>query len=250
MNRGISYTEALEPLNESGLFDHITFSVSEGFQSTESGDTVYIDYVNREEYTQLFGADAPVSYDELVSSGGYVYNSACKDYAKYADQLQSGSMTLTSFYLTLPEGTDNEHLDDVGRYVERIKRAAVEEKQHTVDIIGQVSRKLKNPTSQFDSCLLIGAIETHEKIAPEWFGGFFRWVWAYCSYAKNNADDYQYNAADLKKAEEWFKEHSDIIGTPENDEHFIEYSLYNIKWKTHSIMKRLASKELSKKWWI
>ena len=221
-DKGINYTEAIEPLTESGLFDHIAFSVEESFQSTESGDTVYIDYVNREEYTQLFGADAPVSYDELISSGGYVYNSACKNYATYADQLQSGSLTLNSRYLTLPEGTDNEHLDNVGRYVDRIRRADMEEKQHTVDIIGQVSIKKKIALVSYDSYLLFGAIETHENIAPEWFGGFFHYTWAQCAYAKNGAVDYQYNAADLKKANNWFRAHSDIIGSVENDENFFD----------------------------
>lgn len=240
-DKGINYTEAIEPLTESGLFDHIAFSVEESFQSTESDDPVYVDYVNRETYTQLFGTDPPVSYDELLRSGGYVYNSACKDYAKYADQLQSGSLTLNSSYLTLPEGTDNEHLDHVGRYVERIKRAAVEEKQHTVDIIGQVSIEKTSNFESFDSYLLFGAIETHENIAPEWFGGFFHYTWAQCAYAKNGADDYQYNAADLKKAEDWFKEHSDIIGSVEHDEHFFDDTFYRIKWKTHSIMATIRA---------
>lgn len=240
-DKGINYTEAIEPLTESGLFDHIAFSVEESFQSTESDDPVYVDYVNRETYTQLFGTDPPVSYDELLRSGGYVYNSACKDYAKYADQLQSGSLTLNSGYLTLPEGTDNEHLDDVGRFVDRIRRADMEEKQHTVDIIGQVSIKKKIALVSYDSYLLFGAIETHENIALEWFGGFFHYTWAQCAYAKNGADDYQYNAADLKKAEDWFKEHSDIIGSVENDEHFFDDSFYNIKWKTHSIMATLRA---------
>ena len=240
-DKGINYTEAIEPLTESGLFDHIAFSVEESFQSTESDDPVYVDYVNRETYTQLFGADPPVSYDELLRSGGYVYNSACKDYAKYADQLQSSSLKLNSSYLTLPEGTDNEHLDDVGRFVDRIRRAAAEEKTHTVDIIGQVSIKKEIALVSYDSYLLFGAIETHENIAPEWFGGFFHYTWAQCAYAKNGADDYQYNAADLKKAEDWFKEHSDIIGSVENDEHFFDDSFYNIKWKTHSIMATLRA---------
>ena len=236
-DKGINYTEAIEPLTESGLFDHIAFSVEESFQSTESDDPVYVDYVNRETYTQLFGVDPPVSYDELLRSGGYVYNSACKDYAKYADQLQSGSLTLNSVYLTLPESTDIEQMG----YVDRIKRAAAEEKPHTVDIIGQVSIKKKIALVSYDSYLLFGAIETHENIAPEWFGGFFHYTWAQCAYAKNGADDYQYNAADLKKAEDWFKEHSDIIGSVEHDEHFFDDTFYRIKWKTHSIMATIRA---------
>lgn len=236
-DKGINYTEAIEPLNESGLFDHIAFSVEESFQSTGFNDPIYVKYVNKETYTQLFGADPPVSYDELLRSGGYVYNSACKDYAKYADQLQSSSLKLNSWYLTLPESTDIEQM----RYVDRIKRAAAEEKPHTVDIIGQVSIKKKTALVSYDSYLLFGAIETHENIAPEWFGGFFHDTWAQCAYAQNGADDYQYNAADLKKAEDWFKEHSDIIGSVEHDEHFFDDTFYRIKWETHSIMATIRA---------
>lgn len=238
LSKGTSYKAAIEPLTECGLFDHIDFSVMEEFfQSTESDAPFYVDYVNREAYMRLFGADASVSYDELVSSGGYVYNSACKDYAKYADQLQSGSLTLNSRYMTLPEGTDIKQMN----YMERVKRAAKEEKPHTVDIIGQVSLEKTSIFESFDNYLLIGAIETHENIAQEWFGGFFKPVWATCAYVKNDADDYQYNAADLKKAEDWFREHSDLIGSVENDEHFFDDSFYNIQRNTHNITAALRA---------
>ena len=45
----------------------------------------------------------------------------------------------------------------------------------------------------------------------------------------------------MKKAEDWFRAHPDVIPLAENDEHFFESSLYNIKWKTHSILATLRA---------
>ncbi len=228
--KGISYGEALEALADSGLFEHIAVSTNKNFHSADSEDTVRVCYMNREAYTRFFGADAPVSYDELVSSGGYVYNSACKDCAKYADQLQSGSLRLFSYCTTVPEGTDIANIS----HKELIKIWSQEKQEHTVDIIGSESKEAKGFTSS--NILLFGAFETHEKVAEDWFGLYLGFAYVDCSFVGSSADDYQYNAADLKKAEDWFREHSDVIPLAEEEEDFIEYSLYNIKWKTHSIL--------------
>lgn len=236
--KGSSCGEALEALSESGLFEHIAVSTNKNFQSADSEDTVSVCYMNREAYTRYFGADAPVSYDELVSSGGYVYNSACKDCAKYADQLQSGSLRLFSYCTTVPEGTDIANIS----YKELVKIWGQEKKEHTVDIIGSVSKEVKGFTrSNIGNDLLIGAFETHEKIAEDWFGLYLWFAYVDCSFVGSSADDYQYNAADMKKAEDWFREHPDVIPLAENDEHFFESSLYNIKWKTHSILATLRA---------
>ncbi len=236
--KGISYGEAIEALSASGLFEHIAVFTNKNFQSADSEDTVSVCYMNREAYTRFFGADAPVSYDELVSSGGYVYNSACKDSAKYADELQSGSLRLSSVCTTVPDGTDIANFS--------IKELAqiwnMEKQEHTVEIIGSVSKEVKGFTrSNIGDDLLIGAFETHEKIAEDWFGLYLWYAEATCSFVGSSADDYQYNAADMKKAEDWFREHSDLIPLAENDEHFFESSLYNIKWKTHSILATLRA---------
>ena len=231
--KGISYGEALDALSDSGLFEHIAVIANKNFQSDDSGDAVSVCYMNREAYTRYFGADAPVSYDELVSSGGYVYNSACKDCTKYEDQLQSGSLRLSSFCTTVPEGTDIANIS----HKELIKIWSQEKKEHTVDIIGSVSKEVKGYTrSNIGDTLLIGAFETHEKVAEDWFGLYLWFADVDCSFVGSSADDYQYNAADMKKAEDWFREHSDVIPLAEDEEHFFESSLYNIKWKTHSIL--------------
>lgn len=230
--KGISYGEVIEALSGSGLFEHIAVFTNKNFQSAVSGDEVSVCYMNREAYTRFFGADAPVSYDELLSSGGYVYNSACKDSAKYADELQSGSLRLSSVCTTVPDGTDIANFS--------IKELAqiwnVEKQEHTVEIIGSVSKEMKGTINDIGDNLLIGAFETHEKIADDWFGLYLWDAQASCSFVGSSADDYQYNAADMKKAEDWFREHSDLFPLAESDEHFLRSSLYNIKWKTHSIL--------------
>lgn len=229
---GISYGEVIEALSASGLFEHIAVFTNKNFQSDDSGDEVSVCYMNREAYTRYFGADAPVSYDELLSSGGYVYNSACKDSAKYADELQSGSLRLSSVCTTVPDGTDIANFS--------IKELAqiwnMEKQEHTVEIIGSVSKEMKGTINDIGDNLLIGAFETHEKIADDWFGLYLWDAQASCSFVGSSADDYQYNAADMKKAEDWFREHSDLFPLAESDEHFLKSSLYNIKWKTHSIL--------------
>lgn len=230
--KGISYGEVIEALSGSGLFENIAVFTNKNFQSAVSGNEVSVCYMNREAYTRYFGADAPVSYDKLVSSGGYVYNSACKDSAKYADELQSGSLRLFSFCTTVPEGTDIANFS-----IKELTQIWNQEKQeHTVEIIGSVSKEMKVAMNDIGDNLLIGAFETHEKIADDWFGLYLSYAQASCSFVGSSADDYQYNAADMKKAEDWFREHSDLVPLAESDEHFLRSSLYNIKWKTHSIL--------------
>ena len=230
--KGISTAETEKALSDSGLFENIAVQVHQELLTAEDKNTIQVYYVNREAYTQLFGADAAVSYDELVSSGGYVYNSACKDYGKYADQLQSGSLTLSSIYRTLPEDADKENMT-LG---EMFKASDSEIREHTLPILGSVSMKDEN---DYDFCLY-GAIGTHETIKAEWFGAFFGFVTADFSFAGSSADHYRYNAADLKKAQDWFREHSDIVGSID-DEGTPFQNMYEIKWRTHSVLATLRA---------
>ncbi len=232
--KGISLAEAEKTLRDSGLFENIAiewegnFLISEHADDDENAGGVKAAYLNREAYTRLFGADAAVSYDELVSSGGYVSNPDCGDYAKYAEQLQSGSLTAFSLYTRLPEDAEIENMS----YGSLMRAAESERREHTLDIIGSVSAKNKG-------YLLIGAMETYEKIYAEWFGAFNDHTWVYCNYAGSSADNYQYNAADYKKAQDWFGSHQDInfmaeINPESPDSWYDDY--YGIKWKTHSIL--------------
>ena len=153
--KSISTAETEKALADSGLFENIAVQVNQELLTEEDEDRIQVYYVNREAYTRLFGADAPVSYDELVSSNEYVYNVNCKDYAQYADKLQSGSLTLSSIYRTLPDDADIEN--------NVFKTTARELKEHSFNLLGTVSMKDEN-----DHCFsLYGAIETHEKITAE-----------------------------------------------------------------------------------
>ncbi|MBR4200891.1 MAG: hypothetical protein IKQ91_06390, partial [Oscillospiraceae bacterium] len=231
-DKGISATDAEKALADSGLFEHIALQVEQDFLSAENEDKIDVYYVNREAYIRLFGANTAVSYDELVSSGGYVYNANCKDYAQYADPLQSGSLTLASTYRTLLEDADSENMDFNDLY----KLTKAEKREHSLNILGSVSMKDEN--DHYFS--LYGAIETHEKIKAEWFGVFNGFVTADFSFAGSGADGYRYNAADLKKAQDWFREHSDFISTHDSDD--TEYEgFYGRKWRTHSILATLRA---------
>lgn len=226
--KGISYAEAVKALQDSGLFENIAVDTFESFHSTENKGNIYARYVNREAYTQLFGRNAAVSYDELVSTGGYVYNINCKDYEQNAEQLQRGSLPVFSICMHLREDADTENMD----YIDLLKYAEYEEKEQTLDILDSVSMK-----NEYD--LLIGAIETHEKIGAEWFGMSFGTANAKFCFAGSSADDYQYNAADYKKAKDWFEAHSefDFVRMLNPDEPENNYGdFYGIKWKTHSIL--------------
>ena len=163
--KGISTAETEKALADSGLFENIAVQVNQELLTAEDEDRIQVYYVNREAYTRLFGADAPVSYDELVSSNGYVYNVNCEDYAQYADKLQSGSLTLSSIYRTLPDDADIENMS----FGDIFKTTARELKEHSFNLLGTVSMKDEN--DHYFS--LYGAIETHEKITAERLWGIF-----------------------------------------------------------------------------
>ena len=244
--KGISYAEAEKTLRESGLFENIAVSTVEDLHSSEDKDKLYVSYVNREAYTRYFGADAPVSYDELVSSGGYVYIADGEVYKQYAEQLQSGSLSVFSAYCRLSDDADTENM----RYIDRHRKyAEYEEKEHTLSIIGPVSMKNENKQNLYlygaTECLY-GAIETHEQIQAEWFGEGFNTdtAMANFSFVGSSAEDYQYNAADHKKAQDWLEEHLDLnFGAEINPEepHGWWDDYYGVKWKTHSILATIRA---------
>ena len=224
--KGISSAEAEKALADSGLFENIGVKIVQELLSPEN-EHIFVYYVNRDEYKRLFGADAVVSYDELVSTGGYVYNADCKDYAQYAEKVQSGSMQVSSIYRTLREDTDIADADFDDLY----KRAETETREHSIDILGAVPMK----TGTNDFFCLFGAAETHEKIEAEWFGVFFGFAVADFSFAGSGADGYRYNAADLEKAREWFWAHSDLISTLSTDGTDYD-NYYSLKLNTQRIM--------------
>lgn len=225
--KGISAADAEQALEESGLFEHIAVEVIQALLPAEDAETNSVLYVNREAYTQLFGADAAVSYDELVRSGGYVSNADNKDHEQDAGSLKSSSLPVLSFYRWLPEDADKENMSRT----ERLMAAESEFRAHTLDIIGSVSAKRGN----IDYIWLFGAIETYQQIEQDWFGEFFGYASASFSFAGSSAEGYRYNAADLKKAQDWFRAHPDFISPLDNEG--TDYDgFYRLKWRTHSIL--------------
>ena len=216
---------------ESGLFENISLQIHYELLQADDKDKLNVYYVNREAYTQLFGEDASVSYDELVSSGGYVYNANCKDHEQYADRLKSGTLSAVSIYRWLPEGTDKE---DKG-LAELLRASESEQREQTLDIIGPVSG------SDNGYFCLFGAIETLDNIKAEWFGDFSGFVTLQFFFAGSSADNYQYNAADMKKAQDWFMEHSDVISSTAHNDGLNYENFYEMKWKNHNILASLRT---------
>ena len=70
--KGTSYEDSLKEIAESGLFKDIGIIVSKDVYVSDSSQTFYADYVNKEYYERLFGDDPEVSYEELAETGGYI----------------------------------------------------------------------------------------------------------------------------------------------------------------------------------
>lgn len=213
-NRDVSFEDSVQQLADSGLFKDISVEVMEQYSLEDSKQKLIVRYLNREAYAEYFGDGTPVSYDELVRTGGYVLNQESKDSSEVSEAIMKDTLQINTSRRTLPAGLDtsgmmNNELSKVCGYDEP--------QAHEVSVLGNVNRKQ-------DGAVLFGAIETYQHIAEEWYGDNIYGISAAFSYnGKGN-----YNAADHKKALDWFKEHSDTVS--------LEADLYETRWKTQNIM--------------
>ncbi|MBP0971160.1 MAG: hypothetical protein J5753_03890, partial [Oscillospiraceae bacterium] len=159
--------------------------------------------------------DPAVSYDELVRTGGYVLNTACGFAEVLSGRIEQDTLQLETIRYTLPADLDCSGMDRQ----EIRKNLDLTPMPHSFKVLGQ-----DNVTPIYGFVSLIGAIETYDQVADEWFGISVYGVDAAFSFNGNG----DYNAADYKKASDWFMEHSDTVT--------LETDFYNLKWRTQNIM--------------
>lgn len=207
---GLTCTEAAAEITDSGLFKDIAFSTMQSLK-----DCGYVVYLNREAYAQTFGDDPAVSYDALVRTGSYVLNTASDQAEALTDKTEADTLQAETVRRTLPADTDISglNMEDI------LKSCESDRMQHSFTVSG---KDAASGTWNFPS--LIGTIETYEQISNEYYGISFYGTDA--SFRFNGNGDY--NAADHKKAVDWFTEHSDTVALI-ND-------FYAQKWRIQNIM--------------
>ncbi|MBP0966201.1 MAG: alpha/beta fold hydrolase, partial [Oscillospiraceae bacterium] len=207
---GSTYMETAAKIADSGLFKDISIMT---FQRLK--DYGEVAYMSRETYAQQFGNDPAVSYDELVRTGGYVLNTESGYAEALSGMIEQDTVQLETIRYTLPADLDCSGMDRQ----EIRKNLDLTPMPHSFLVLGQ-----DNITKIYGFVSLIGAIETYEQIADEWFGISVYGVDAAFSFNGNG----DYNAADYKKASDWFMEHSDTVS--------LENDFYRLKWRTQNIM--------------
>ena len=213
---GTTYEEAAELLADSGMFRDIRIEVTSQSSLADVKGNFGVAYLNRESYTAMFGDDPAVSYDELVSTGGYVFNQGSKDGAEVSKAIkQNDKLQLNIFRRTIPEGINIYEMDKA----KIIKQCEYEKHLHEIRVIGTVSA---NKSEEWN--VLLGALETYQAVEDEWYGDNIFGANAAFSYIKEN----DYNATDHKKAMDWFREHSDTV--------IVDSDIYKTKLELHNVM--------------
>ena len=207
---GSTYMETAAEIADSGLFKDISIMT---FQRLK--DYGEVAYMSRETYAQQFGDDPAVSYDELVRTGGYVLNTAGGFAEALSGRIEQDTLQLETIRYTLPADLDCSGMDRQ----ELRKNLDLTPMPHSFKVLGQ-----DNVTKIYGFVSLIGAIETYDQVADEWFGISVYGVDAAFSFNGNG----EYNAVDHKKASDWFVEHSDTVT--------LETDFYALKWRTQNIM--------------
>ncbi len=213
--KGISAEAAAQELADSGLFKDIGISQAQNLWTADGENCCSAVYVNREAYAQIFGDNQPVSYDELVRTGGYVMNPAYEDMLSYSSG--NGTVQVLSERMDIPEDMRSEELAVI------INECKTEKLPHTINVIGSFV-----PGDKYTSIAFFSAFETYQKVKDEWFGES---LWAPTADFSYNSEVCNY--ANNKKAEEWFDSHSDMI--------YVEESIYKEKCELHSIMTSIRT---------
>jgi len=213
--KGISAEEVVQELENSGLFKDICINQMYNLQTTDGENGCFVEYVNREKYADIFGDAPPVSYDELVRTGGYLMDSAYGDILSYSSE--NGTIQLVSERMNIPEELKGEELIVIWNECE------TEKLTHTLSVTGTFA-----PGENYLGTALYGAYETYQTIKDEWYGES---IWPTTAAFSYNSGDYNY--AYNKKAEEWFDSHSDMISIDEN--------IYKEKCEVHSIMSSIKA---------
>ncbi len=221
---GRQAAESAQMLADSGLFREIRLNVPQTVFVTRGKQRkmLTVGYVNREQYEAMFGADMPVSYDELVRSGSYVLDPASPLYAQadlagVQDELQA-----VTKYRSFPKDQIKPGMESVVME----KYAEAEDREVTLKIAAAAKDQLPEGAQRYP---VIGALETFEAVKDEWFCDFDV-DWNFECISAVNAN---YNAADLKTAKDWFYSNMESCMLSDN--------IYETKWKTNRTLASLRA---------
>ncbi len=212
---GISYSDTEKKLAGSGLFRDIRITAYAPFYTDHpniGGGAIF--YVNEEQYKALAGDDLPVTYEELVSTGGYILN---ESYSDIHSVMEDDILNVTCGYnktVNPNSGTDGQ----TSSYID------TELRPHKLKIIGE------GPYQMFEhGGMLIGALPTYCAISDEWFGDIH--YAATCTLWSAHEDSY--TTADHDRILDFFDDNS---GTME-----LEEDIYSEKLTSHNIISSIKS---------
>lgn len=215
-SKGITYEDGIRDIEESGLFRDIGVYATESIRLSDTRHSCIVQYVNKEEFRRIFSKDSPISYEELVRTGGYILNSKSYLYDEYSNNKIGDKVTVISHRRTIPR-------DKLEPYIDRddiFNIADKEDIEHEISIIGALEPVNDNLLTAIE---FIAAIDTYQSVKDEWFGDIPMTSSTF-SHVKEN----DYNTQDYKKVIDWINGHTDTVS--------IEIDNYGKKWKVSNIM--------------
>ncbi|MCR4644630.1 MAG: alpha/beta fold hydrolase [Oscillospiraceae bacterium] len=220
--KGITYEDGLREITDSGMFRNVAVNVLQQVKLPEDDRIYYVEYLNKEWFGKYYGESSPVSYEELVRTGGYVLNSAAKDYPEFSAGVSGDTLALDSIRLTLPAQQTG---DDMSR-MEVMKSVQKEQIPHTITVLGTAK---ENATFASTGSVLVGALETYRDVHEAWYGDVT--VYTSCSFSYRTENNY--NTEDYKKIIDWFNDHIDMIS--------IDMDNYGTRWTTRNVMSSVRA---------
>ena len=178
-----TYKEAAEAMEQSGYFCDINIIITEKCSTAEDDPkSLSVCYVNRTAYERLFGKDAPVNYDELEGSGGYVINTGAKD--GYEPQADTGERIAV----------------DISRKTAESGTLGNELLTHDLTVVGKAAAG--GSAIEYNGSLY-GALSTYDAVREEYFGDSYKDAeWCYCSLLKE--EKYQ-------EAMQWIEQNPELV---------------------------------------
>lgn len=200
-----TYKEAAKALEESGYFRDIDIIITEKCQTADDEAVSFsVCYVNRTAYERLFGKNAPIGFDELEGSGGYVINTGAKD--GYEPQADTGEKITV----------------DISRKTVKNDTSENELLPHKLTVSGKAAA---GGSAIEHNGSLYAALTTYDKIRDEYFGDSFKDAeWCYCSLLKEE----KYN-----EAMQWIEQNSELVK--------LEHNTYQTKRILGSVMSALRA---------
>lgn len=215
---GISYSDTEKKLAGSGLFRDIRITAYAPFYTDHpniGGGAIF--YVNEEQYKALAGDGLPVTYEELVSSGGYILN---VNYSEIRSIMDDDMLTITCEKYTKAESPNaNPEEGNMNSFYD------TEFETHKIRIIAEGASEM------FEHAMLIGALPTYCDISTEWFGDIH--YAATCTLRSAHEDSY--TTVERDKILEFFENNSYTIKFEDEDD------IYKEKLNSHNIISSIKA---------